>query len=108
MAFARTAPLRQALARHLPSRPFTVRFWDGTVLDGAGPGPVFTVTGPDAVARALAAPGQLGIGRAYVSGDLEVDDIDQAIELLATWSPPPLERRAKAELALAAVQAMGV
>ena len=48
------------------------------------------------LAHALYAPGQLGLGRAYVSGELEVDDIDATIALLQTWKPPALDRAAKA------------
>jgi cyclopropane-fatty-acyl-phospholipid synthase len=103
--------LRQELGRALPERPFTVRFWDGTEVpqtSGNGGGPTFTVRSPKALAHALRAPGQLGLGRAYVAGDLEVDDIDAVIDLLASWSPPPVDRSAQARLALAAVRAAGV
>jgi len=106
--FARTGPLRDQLATALPERPFTVRFWDGSDLpstNGNGAGPTFIVRSPKALAHALRAPGQLGLGRAYVSGELEVDDIDQVIELLNTWKPPPVDR---ARLALAAARAAGL
>jgi cyclopropane-fatty-acyl-phospholipid synthase len=109
--FARTAPLRTQLETALPERPFTLRFWDGTELPATssnGSGPTFTVRSPKAVAHALRAPGQLGLGRAYVSGELEVDDIDKVIELLATWQPPPVDRGAQARLALAAARAAGI
>jgi cyclopropane-fatty-acyl-phospholipid synthase len=56
----------------------------------------------------LYAPGQLGLGRAYVSGELDVDDIDATIALLQTWKPPTLDRADKARLALAAARAMGL
>ena len=108
MPFATTAPLRGALAQALPERPFTVAFWDGTEVPATTPGPRFTVRSPRAVAHALYAPGQLGLGRAYVSGELEVDDIDATIALLRTWKPPTLDRAAKARLALAAARAMGL
>jgi cyclopropane-fatty-acyl-phospholipid synthase len=104
-----TAPLRRELARALPSRPFRVAFWDGTTLPETEPGgPTFTVRSPKAVAHALRAPGQLGVGRAYVAGELEPDDLDAALDLLNRWSPPPLDRRAQARLALAAVRAAGL
>ena len=83
MPFARTAPLRSQLEAALPDRPFTVQFWDGTQVpatSGNGAGPTFTVRSPKALGHALRAPGQLGLGRAYVSGELEVDDIDKVIE----------------------------
>jgi cyclopropane-fatty-acyl-phospholipid synthase len=108
LALARTAPLRGALAEALPERPFSVAFWDGTELPATAPGPHFTVRSPRAIAHALYAPGQLGIGRAYVSGELDVDDIDATIDVLLAWKPPPLDRAAKARLALAAARAMGL
>ena len=93
MPFANTTPLRREIAARIPDRPFTVRFWDGTSLPataGEG-GPTFTVRSPRAAAHALRAPGQLGLGRAYVSGELEVDDIDAVIALLDGWQPPALD-----------------
>jgi cyclopropane-fatty-acyl-phospholipid synthase len=108
LALGRTTHLRTALAEALPERPFAVAFWDGTEVPATAPGPRFTMRSPGAIAHALFAPGQLGIGRAYVSGLLAVDDIDAAIELLQTWKPPRLDRAAQARLALAAARAMGV
>ena len=91
MALAHTGPLRREIAAALPHRPFTVEFWDGSRVDATdGTGPTFRVRSPKAIAQALRAPGQLGIGRAYVRGDLEVDDIDLVMELLEDWKPPPL------------------
>lgn len=109
MPLARTGPLRRALAAALPERPFAIRFWDGTRLEATGgAGPTFDVRSPRAVAHALRAPGQLGVGRAYVSGELEVDDLDAVIGLLDAWKPPPLGPRARIELALAALAACGL
>ena len=108
MALARTAPLRAALADALPDRPFSISFWDGTEVAGTAPGPRFSVRSPQAVAYALTAPGELGIGRAYVSGELDVDDMDAAVEIVRAWTPPALDRAAKARLALAAVRAAGI
>ncbi|HEX8119712.1 MAG TPA: cyclopropane-fatty-acyl-phospholipid synthase family protein [Solirubrobacteraceae bacterium] len=102
------APLRRALAGSLPERPFTVTFWDGSTLEATEPGgPTFTVRSPQAIAHALRAPGQLGVGRAYVSGALEVDDLEAVMRVLQEWKPPPLDVREKARLALAAVAAAG-
>ena len=109
MALSRTAPFRQELERVLPSRPFTVELWDGSSVPSTnGAGPTFRVRSPAAFAHALRAPGQLGLGRAYVSGALEVDDLDAVVRLLDGWKPPPLDRAAKARLALTAVRATGV
>jgi cyclopropane-fatty-acyl-phospholipid synthase len=109
MPFANTAPLRREIEARLPERPFTVEFWDGTKLPSTtGEGPTFSVNSPRAAAHVLRAPGQLGLGRAYVSGELEVDDIDAVIELLDGWKPPALDGADKRALLLGAVRAAGV
>src|SRR6201994_3985610 len=108
MPFATTAPLRREIAARIPDRPFTVRFWDGTELPAPpGDAPAFTVRPPRAAAHALRAPGQLGLGRAYVSGELEVDDIDAVIGVLDGWTPPSLDGADKRALALGAIRAAG-
>ena len=110
MTLARPTILQQELRNALPDRPFSVEFWDGSTLpasNGDG-GPVFRLRSPRALAHALRAPGQLGIGRAYVAGDLEVEDLDGVIALLDGWKPPPIDRAAKARLALAAARAAGI
>ncbi len=92
MPFANPAPLRREIERSIPERPFAVEFWDGTRLPASGEGgPTFYVRSPRAAAHVLRAPGQLGLGRAYVSGEIEVDDMDAVIALLDSWKPPPLE-----------------
>ena len=111
MPLARPAPLARELERALPDRPFALRFWDGTELpptSANGAAPRFTARSPRAVAHVLRAPGQLGLGRAYVAGDLEVDDLDRVLELLATWSPPPVDRPARLRLLGAAARAAGL
>jgi cyclopropane-fatty-acyl-phospholipid synthase len=102
-------PLLRELEHALPDRPFAVRLWDGSTLPASnGGGPTFEVRSPDALAHALLSPGQLGLSRAYVSGALDVDDLDAVLEVLADWQPPPLERREQAKLALAAARAFGL
>ena len=97
------------LERALPERPFSVSLWDGAELASTnGNGPTFHVRSPAAVAHTLRAPGQLGVGRAYVSGELDVDDLDAALEMLDTWQPPPLDRGARARLLMAAARAAGL
>jgi cyclopropane-fatty-acyl-phospholipid synthase len=103
-----TAQLREEIERTLPDRPFTIEWWDGATTPATRPGgPVFIVRSRKALGHALRAPGQLGLGRAYVSGELEVSDMDATIELLATWKPPPIDGAAKRRLALAALRAHG-
>jgi cyclopropane-fatty-acyl-phospholipid synthase len=107
-ALRSTEPLRRELAATLPERPFTVTFWDGTELPATnGGGPALHVRSPVALAHALRAPGQLGIGRAYVSGAIEVDDIDEAMAAILNYKPPPIDRATQLRLALAAARAMG-
>jgi cyclopropane-fatty-acyl-phospholipid synthase len=106
---ARTEPLRRELASALPSRPFTVRFWDGTSVRATEPeSPTFTLRSPRALAHALRAPGELGLGRAYVAGLIEVDDLDAALQIVDNFEPPPISLRHRARLALAVVRACGV
>jgi len=109
MAFARTSALRSEIERAIPERPFAVRFWDGTSLPATnGGGPTFLVRSPKAIAHALRAPGQLGIGRAYVAGELEPDDLDAAMALLGSWDPPPIDTGEQLRLILAAIRACGL
>src|SRR5215208_2258792 len=100
--------LRDEIARVFPDRPFAIEFWDGSSLPSTnGGGPTFRVQSRKAVAHALRAPGQLGIGRAYVTGDIALDDLDAAMQVVTNWQPPPVERKDQAKLALAALRAAG-
>jgi cyclopropane-fatty-acyl-phospholipid synthase len=108
MQLTSTEPLREAIAEALPDRPFTIAFWDGTRVESTGSnGPTFTAHSPQALIQALRAPGQLGLGRAYVAGSLGVDDMDAVIELLDSWEPPHLDGRTRARLAWAVARATG-
>jgi len=106
---ARSGPLRAAIDELLPDRPFSIEWWDGALTPSTnGGGPVLSVRSPRALGHALRAPGQLGIGRAYVSGEITVSDLDDAIRVLRSWQPPQLDRGARRRLLMAAVQAHGV
>jgi cyclopropane-fatty-acyl-phospholipid synthase len=106
---ARTEPFLRELETALPDRPFHVELWDGSRLPATngGGGPTFRARSATAVAHAVRAPGQLGLGRAYVSGALDVDDLDAVLTLLDEWSPPPLDLREKLRLAATALLAAG-
>jgi cyclopropane-fatty-acyl-phospholipid synthase len=109
MPFANTGLLRREIEARLPQRPFAVEFWDGTrILSTSGDGPTFSVRSPRAAAHVLRAPGQLGLGRAYVSGEIEVDDIEAVIALLDGWQPPSLDGADKRALLLGAARAAGL
>lgn len=107
--FARPGALRDELASALPHRPFHLTFWDDHDLPSTtGGGPTIHARSPRAVAYLLSAPGELGLGRAYVSGELEVDDLDALTALINTWAPPQLDVLARTRLAVAAVRAAGL
>lgn len=64
--------------------PIEIRFWDGSALSGGGTtaGAALDVRSPQALRRLLWAPNELGAGRAYVAGDLDVSgDIYAALAL---------------------------
>jgi cyclopropane-fatty-acyl-phospholipid synthase len=104
-----TEPLTKEIERAFPERPFTIELWDGSRIPSTnGGGPTFRARSKDALAYAVAAPGQLGLGRAYVAGEIEVDDMDAVIGLLNDWEPPPVGAAAKARLIAAALRAAGV
>lgn len=101
---SRTGPLRKAIAR-MPDRPFAIQLWDGTRVKGTRPGPTLTLTDPAAVGRILRSPGELGLGRAYATGELEVDDLDGIIALLGRWKPEGMGLGAKLRMLAAALWA---
>ncbi len=106
-----TGPLRRGIEQALPERPFTVDLWDGSTIPstaGNGGVPHFTVNSPRALAHLVRAPGQLGLGRAYVSGDIDVDDLMAVMRVVDTWEPPAIDTATRAKLTLAAARAMGV
>jgi cyclopropane-fatty-acyl-phospholipid synthase len=106
---ASTNKLRQEIERTFPERPFAIEFWDGSRVPSTnGDGPTFSVRSPKAIAHLIRAPGQLGIGRAYVSGALEPDDLDAAMGLIDHWRPPPIDVRTQARLMVAAARGAGL
>jgi cyclopropane-fatty-acyl-phospholipid synthase len=97
--FRPTKRLCRELVRVLPERPFSIEFWDGGRVPATVPGgPTFFVRRASAIAHALRAPGPLGLGRAYVEGSLETDDIDGAFLVVDDWRPPPIAPRDRARL----------
>jgi cyclopropane-fatty-acyl-phospholipid synthase len=63
--------------------PFAIRAWDDSV---AGPedAPVLTVRSPAAVRRLIFSPGELGLARAFVTGEIDVEG-DLARALAVVW-----------------------
>ena len=70
--------------------------------------PTFEFRSPQALAHVVRAPGELGLGRAYVLGLIEVDDIDKALRIVDTFEPPSLSPARMARLGAALVRACGL
>ncbi|MFZ0089547.1 MAG: cyclopropane-fatty-acyl-phospholipid synthase family protein [Solirubrobacteraceae bacterium] len=109
MAFADTAALRRELVVALPERPFTIRFWDDTAVPATEPdAPTFRFLSPEALAHVIRAPGELGLGRAYVLGLIETDDIEKSLRVVDTFTPPHVSPARMARLGIALVRACGL
>jgi cyclopropane-fatty-acyl-phospholipid synthase len=109
LPFAHTAPLRRELEAALPRRPFAIEFWDGTVVGATeAEAPIFRIHSPEAIAHFLRAPGELGLGRAYVLGLIDVDDIDRALRIVDTFQAPELSPVQIAKLGGAVIAACGL
>lgn len=62
--------------------PVAIEAYDGTRLGPPGAPAKLVIRTPDALRRIVTSPGELGIGRAYVAGDLDVEgDIFAALAL---------------------------
>jgi cyclopropane-fatty-acyl-phospholipid synthase len=109
LPFARTAPLRREIEAALPRRPFAIAFWDGTGVPATeADAPTFTFHSPQALAHVIRAPGELGLGRAYVLGLVDTDNIEGALQIVDTFEPPKLSPGQIARLGVAVVRACGV
>ncbi len=75
------APALAPLVRRLlgGTVPVRIEAWDGTSVDpdpgaaGSDPPVTILVRSPDALRRMLYAPGELGLARAHIAGELELD-----------------------------------
>jgi len=69
--------------------PVRLRAWDGSEA-GPAEGPVLLVRSPRALQRILWRPGELGLARAYVSGDLDVEgDLTDGLRRVRANAPRP-------------------
>jgi cyclopropane-fatty-acyl-phospholipid synthase len=78
--------------------PFRVEAYDGSVAEPSIISPANTITlkilRREALTRVITHPGELGLARAYVAGDIEVDgDLDPLFEL----SVPPMRQLLKVD-----------
>ncbi|MSW83667.1 MAG: methyltransferase domain-containing protein [Actinobacteria bacterium] len=91
------APVVERLdARAEGGRGFALRFWDGSELP-ATPGwvdpPAVVFRTPDALVRMIRRPGELGLSRAYVAGELEAEgDLEDTFARVKVWRYAPFER----------------
>jgi cyclopropane-fatty-acyl-phospholipid synthase len=84
--------------------PVRVTFWDGAELGPPGaPGPI-VVRSPAALRRILWAPGEVGLARAYVAGEIDVEG-DVYATLAALRRPGRLDVRHGLRAAPAAIAA---
>jgi cyclopropane-fatty-acyl-phospholipid synthase len=96
------------------SLPVRLRAWDGSESGPAG-APVLVLRSPRALRRILWRPGELGLARAYVSGDLDIEgDLTDGLrrawgalrDVRPGWSPARLAETASASAL--AVSRLGV
>ena len=108
MPRSRTDGLRRSIERALPDRPFTIELWDGSRVPATRHGPTLTIRSSRAIGHLLRAPGELGLGRAYVCGDIDTDDLDGVIALLGRWHAPALSLPQRVRFGAAALRAAGL
>ena len=105
------SPLICFLCRGEP--PLRMRFWDGSELGQADGGATVVFKSPNVVRRVLWHPGELGLARAYVAGEVDVQgDMYSLFRLQALLSPAGRPSGLKARLEggrrlLAAARATG-
>src|SRR4051794_19845986 len=79
-------PVVERIDRRAPgARDFALRFWDGSEVpppSGVKPALTLVVRRPEALSYALRQPNELGLGRAWVSGALDVEgDLERGLAL---------------------------
>src|SRR5919197_1112806 len=105
---AAAAPIMERLDRLVPgARDFALRFWDGSEVppatgDGA-PRLTFVLRSPRALAYIARRPDQVGFGRAWVSGELDLEgDLEEALALRERFDDLGMTRGDRAALLRAA------
>jgi cyclopropane-fatty-acyl-phospholipid synthase len=89
------APLATQIDPRIPGgRPIGLRFWDGSELPGPPGAPVIVVTSPRAIARVIHERSELGFGRAWVAGELDVEgDLGETLQLAQRFRGIKLDRK---------------
>src|SRR4051795_7593711 len=101
----RTTPVRPApgaVADHLApllelvfsgAPPVRFECWDGSTIGPENPPATLRLRNPDALRRMLWSPDELGLGRAYVAGDVDLDgDVVEAMRALQITPPHGIRR----------------
>jgi cyclopropane-fatty-acyl-phospholipid synthase len=79
--------------------PVAFRSWDGERAGPPDAAATVVINSPDALTRVVQAPGQLGLGRAYVAGDIDVEgDIFAVLDLPEVVGGIHLDARQWAQL----------
>ncbi|SDF34263.1 SAM-dependent methyltransferase [Pseudonocardia oroxyli] len=67
--------IAEMLEKHVLGAPLPVRIkaWDGSIAGPAGPGPIILLRHRRVLRRLLWSPGELGLARAFVAGELGVE-----------------------------------
>ena len=102
---------KPALDEAAPPLPLAVRWWDGSETRYGEPDATIVVRSPHALRRLLYQPNELGLSRAFVAGEVDVEG-----DIFALLDPPPaagvprrrLGARAAISLWRAAVQLKAV
>ncbi|QGG96905.1 methyltransferase domain-containing protein [Actinomarinicola tropica] len=95
--------LRPLVEAYLGRPTVEVRFWDGSRLGPRGGPGALVLRSPEAIRRMAWAPGELGAGRAFVAGDLDVDG--DIFAVVAALRPAGQRLRTTLRTVPAAVQA---
>ncbi|HTX10530.1 MAG TPA: cyclopropane-fatty-acyl-phospholipid synthase family protein [Solirubrobacteraceae bacterium] len=103
--------LRGVAAGRLTAFPVAIRFWDGSVMPacaGAVGAPAVLVRNRRALSELLHEPNEIGLTRAWVQRDLDVEgDLEAVVALRERYAGLHLAARERARLALAAVLMAG-
>jgi cyclopropane-fatty-acyl-phospholipid synthase len=96
----------------LAELPVSLRFWDGSTLEGSPSGddepPVIEVRDPSALSQLLRRPDQIGLARAWLSGGLDVDgDLESVLVARESLRNLHLSTRERLRLASAAARIVG-
>ena len=95
------APVIEGLVGPVPVR---VEFWDGSVLGPTGGDTALLVRSPNALRRMVWAPGELGLARAFVTG--EIDAVGDLFEVIKALRPAGVKLHNAKRVGPAAVAAV--